>query len=66
LCRKNPQKIEITRKLEESTVTEFEKLLTKLCIDAIQVELTAQGFEKVPETFATVQVVGPPKKKIKK
>jgi hypothetical protein len=66
LCRKNPQKIEITRKLEESTVTEFEKLLTKLCIDAIQLELAAQGFEKVPETFATVQVVGPPKKKIKK
>ena len=65
LCRKNPQKIEITRKLEEATVTEFEKLLTKLCIDAIQTELTAQGFEKVSETFASVQVVSVPKKKVK-
>jgi hypothetical protein len=65
LCKKNPQKLAMTRKLEEATVTEFEKMLTKLCIDAIQTELVAQGYEKVSETFANVQVVSVPPKKEK-
>ncbi len=65
LCRKNPQKVEITRKLEEATVTEFEKLLTKLCIEAVQTELVALGYERVTTTFASVQVVNEPKKRIK-
>ena len=65
LCRKNPQKVEITRKLEEATVTEFEKLLTKLCIEAVQTELVTLGYERVTTTFASVQVVNEPKKRIK-
>lgn len=63
LCRKNPQKLELTRKLEESTVTDFEKLLTKLCIEAIQTELVALGYERVSTSFASVQVVNEPKKR---
>lgn len=63
LCRKNPQKLELTRKLEESTVTDIEKLLTKLCIDTIQMELMALGYEEITTSFATVQVVNEPKKR---
>ena len=53
----------MTRKLEESTVTDFEKLLTKLCIEAIQTELVALGYERVNTSFASVQVVNEPKKR---
>jgi hypothetical protein len=63
LCRKNPQKLELTRKLEEATVTDFEKLLTKLCIEAVQTELVALGYERVTTAFASVQVVNEPKKR---
>lgn len=66
LCGKNAQKIEITRKLEESTVTEFEKLLTKLCMTTLQTELMRQGYEEVTTTSASVQVVAEPKKSVVK
>lgn len=66
LCGKNKQKIEITRKLEESTVTEFEKLLTKLCMDKLQTELIQLGYEEVTTVSASVQVVVEPKKLVAK
>lgn len=63
LCGKNAQKIEVTRKLEEAAVTEFEKLLTKLCINQLQTELVRQGYEEITTTFPSVQVVVEPKKR---
>lgn len=63
LCGKNKQKLEITRKLEESTVTEFEKLLTKLCMGKLQFELQQLGYEEIVTTTAAVQVYSEPKKR---
>jgi hypothetical protein len=63
LCKKNPQKLAMTRKLEEATVTEFEKMLTKLCITELQSQLIELGYAPISTSFAATQVVAMPPRK---
>jgi hypothetical protein len=62
LCDGDAQKLEITRKLEEGLVTDFEKILSDLCSTILQDELTKQGYSDI--SFATTQlrVMTEPKK----
>jgi hypothetical protein len=62
LCDLDAQKLEITRKLEEGLVTDFEKILSDLCANTLQEELTKQGYSDILLITPHLQVVTEPKK----
>jgi hypothetical protein len=62
LCDEDAQKLEITRKLEEGLVTDFEKILSDLCANVLQEELTKQGYSDILLITPHLQVVTESKK----
>jgi hypothetical protein len=62
LCEGDSQRLEITRKLEEGLVTDFEKILSGLCATILQEELTSQGYSDISFITPQLRVVTEPKK----
>lgn len=56
LSKKDTQKIEVTRKYEEGTVTAFEKILVPLVTDQLNDALKSQGYYGVDLTFTDFEV----------
>lgn len=56
LSKKDPEKIEITRRYEEGAVTAFEKILIPLITDQLNEVLKQQGYYGVDLTFTDFEV----------
>ena len=56
LCKKDDQKLELTRKLDEGLVTNLEKVLGQLCKELVQTELKSQGYCDLDLTFENFDV----------
>lgn len=75
LCRKDKQKLEVTRKLDEGIITHLERMLTDITLPQLQKELTAEGYANLDTAFDSFKVMSvptvkaakkKPKKKIKR
>lgn len=70
LCRKDKQKIEVTRKLDEGIVTHLERMLTDITLPLLQSHLAEEGYRELDAEFDTFKILpGAPvaaKKKPKK
>lgn len=75
LCRKDKQKLEVTRKLDEGIITHLERMLTDITLPQLQKELTAEGYADLDTAFDPFKVMPvpvpktakkKPKKKIKR
>lgn len=63
LSKKDVQKLELTRKLDEGLVTNLEKILGSLCKDLLQTELKSQGYCALDLTFEKFDVKFEPVRK---
>lgn len=70
LCRKDKQKLEVTRKLDEAIVTHLERMLTDMALPLLRSELAAEGYRDLDTEFDTFRIMPMPlaaaKKKPKK
>jgi hypothetical protein len=69
LSKKDTNKLEITRKLDESMVTHLERVLTDMAFPLLQKELTKDGYANIEcifDSFKVVPVKQAAKKKPKK
>jgi hypothetical protein len=60
LCRKNAEKLEVTRKLEEGLITNLEKIITDMSIDIIQGALTEENYSTLDLTFKEFEICNEP------
>lgn len=56
LSKKDPEKIEITRRYEEGSVTSFEKIILPLVTEQLNQSLKQQGYYNVDLTFTDFEV----------
>lgn len=56
LSKRDPHKLEISRKYEESTVTSFEKILLPLVTATLNKSLSQQGYSGVDLTFTDFEI----------
>lgn len=71
LCKKDKQKLEITRKLDESIITHLERTLTDIMLPLLETELALEGYAHLDTVFDSFEVKSTPivkaaKKKPKK
>jgi len=56
LCVYDSVKMEMTRKLEESLVSTFERILTDLCVNSLQKQLTNEGYKNLNMKFDDIEI----------
>lgn len=56
LCKKDPVKLELTRKYEEQIATTLERIFLPLLIEKLNLALKLQGYCDVDPTFADFEV----------
>lgn len=66
LCKKDKQKLEITRKLDESVITHLEHMLTTMTMPLIQKALKAEGYGELDSAFDPFKVMPIPRASAKK
>lgn len=56
LCKKDESKLNMTSKIEEGIVTNFEKMLVVMAEDILKTELAAQGYSNIELVFTEFEV----------
>jgi hypothetical protein len=56
LCKKDSNKIDITRRWDESVITHLERVLTDMAYPLLQAELYAEGYADIDSTFDSFKV----------
>ena len=72
LCKKDAQKLQVTRRLDESVITSLEKIITDMAGPLVKNSLVDDGYEPIDLSYDTIRfvnerpAVAKPKKKAKK
>jgi hypothetical protein len=68
LCKKDTQKLQVTRRLDEGVITHLEKVITDMVASEVQSELLAEGYGNINLLYNSVRHINgkPAKPKVTK